>query len=352
MISDYFFHLVISGLIVFIICGLIIFSSSWHGKFTNDLSVGVQKFHTRPTPRIGGLGILLGILLPIFLQNIFTNEFKYLIAVSLIPFLIGFNEDIRKNTSVKARLIAIVVATYLAIELTQVTLNRVDIAVIDHYLSYWPLAVFITIIAITGFTNSINILDGFNGLSSGVTLIAIGFLCILAKQTHDEELFIFGLIFSGSLIGFMFWNFPFGKIFLGDGGAYFIGFLTGWFALMLPIRNPEISPWVCLLICGYPVVEVLYSIYRRLKNKMAPSDADIFHMHSLIRTRLIESMKLQFPDWFKNSLVAPPIWCSSFLLGFIALNLFNRSILLLALFLCFCVAYHFVYSALNRPPHE
>ena len=100
-----------------------------------------------------------------------------------------------------------------------------------------------------------------------------------------EDYFIFNIsILSISIfIGFLFVNFPFGLIFLGDSGAYFGGFLLSAIAIMLPSRNPEISSWVSFLICLYPITETLFSIYRKLRRKgHHPSKPDGVHLHMLI----------------------------------------------------------------------
>jgi UDP-N-acetylmuramyl pentapeptide phosphotransferase/UDP-N-acetylglucosamine-1-phosphate transferase len=73
---------------------------------------------------------------------------------------------------------------------------------------------------------------------------------------------------ASSVLGFMLLNYLFGKIFLGDAGTYFVGFLVPWTALLLPMCNEEISPWASLLVCAYPIVEVLYSIVRRMKARL------------------------------------------------------------------------------------
>jgi UDP-N-acetylmuramyl pentapeptide phosphotransferase/UDP-N-acetylglucosamine-1-phosphate transferase len=151
-------------------------------------------------------------------------------------------------------------------------------------------------------------------------------------------------------LGFMLLNYPFGKIFLGDAGAYFVGFLVAWVALLLPMRNEEISPWASLLVCAYPIVEVLYSMARRMKAQLKAGEPDNLHLHTLIKTRLVRRHLVDLPTWAKNAMVAPSIWFCSALLGILA-NLWVGHVLILALiFLGFVVIYHLIYEFLVNLP--
>lgn len=92
-----------------------------------------------------------------------------------------------------------------------------------------------------------------------------------------------GLLMAAIVAGFFVVNFPFGKLFLGDAGAYFAGYLVATLAVMLPARNPEVSPWVSLLILGYPVTETVVSMVLRLRDKgVHPSEPDAAHLHHIV----------------------------------------------------------------------
>jgi UDP-N-acetylmuramyl pentapeptide phosphotransferase/UDP-N-acetylglucosamine-1-phosphate transferase len=143
--------------------------------------------------------------------------------------------------------------------------------------------------------------------------------------------------------GFMVLNYPFGKIFIGDGGAFFLGFMVGQIAILLPMRNPEVSPWASLLICAYPVVEVLYSMYRRICNKKSTGTPDDQHLHTLIKTKLI---RVYFPDLSlnrRNALVAPLIWAMVAALGVVAVVWGEHLSVLVVSFGLFVLAYHLTY---------
>jgi UDP-N-acetylmuramyl pentapeptide phosphotransferase/UDP-N-acetylglucosamine-1-phosphate transferase len=83
-------------------------------------------------------------------------------------------------------------------------------------------------------------------------------------------------------------NYPFGRLFLGDGGAYFLGFWVSEMAVLLLVRHPSVNAWQILAICAYPVIEVMFSIYRRrFIKKVSPGSPDALHLHALVFRRLV-----------------------------------------------------------------
>ena len=150
-------------------------------------------------------------------------------------------------------------------------------------MSYYLISIALTIFCISGITNSVNIIDGFNGLASGSTVIMMFAFLFLGFVTKDSVVFSLSIIFILSHIGFFIFNFPFAKIFLGDGGAYFSGFYLSIIAILLPERNPDISPWVSFLICSYPIFETVISMLRKQKRKGHHfSKPDKLHLHMLV----------------------------------------------------------------------
>ena len=125
----------------------------------------------------------------------------------------------------------------------------------------------ITMLISSGIANAFNIIDGVNGFSAGVALIiafVLGYVC----QTYNEpNLSYFCYMIAVAIIPFLLFNFPYGFIFLGDAGAYTLGHLLSWVAIILMYRHPEISAWAILLIFFWPATETLLSIYRRFMSK-------------------------------------------------------------------------------------
>ena len=151
----------------------------------------------------------------------------------------------------------------LAWWITDYSLTRVDIWGVDWLLGFTLVSALFTAFAVGGVSNSINIIDGFNSLAGMTsTLACIGY-GLIAWQLGDTQLAKVALVLAACVFGFFWVNWPFGKIFLGDGGSYFIGFSLAWVAVMLIERDPSVSAFAALVVCVHPVTEVLFSIYRR-----------------------------------------------------------------------------------------
>jgi UDP-N-acetylmuramyl pentapeptide phosphotransferase/UDP-N-acetylglucosamine-1-phosphate transferase len=142
-----------------------------------------------------------------------------------------------------------------------------------------------------GVAHSINIIDGLNGLASGVCLIALLALGYVAFLVGDSEILLLSGLASGAVLGFRVWNYPSGRIFCGDGGAYFLGAFVALISALLVNRHPQVSAWFPLLLVLYPVWETLFSAYRRriLRGRPATS-ADKLHMHTLFYKRVKQPM--------------------------------------------------------------
>jgi len=286
------------GVASLLICLLIVWTKHLHGSHTLDSDAGIQKVHEEPTPRVGGIAILISAALGASLapREVAVILWPMLIA-SLPAFLIGAIEDLFKRDRVRERMIATFASGVLAWWLTGISLTRIGIPPLDVLLALTPVSVLFTAFALSGVANSINIIDGFNGLASGTVLLCLSALGLIAFQAADAEMAKVCFVLAGSIFGFMLVNYPKGKIFLGDGGAYLLGFLLGWVAVLVATRNPHhVSPWAPLLACGYPVLEVLFSMLRRRARTLELGGADRLHLHSLLWGRVAR-------NWFARSSV-------------------------------------------------
>lgn len=272
----------------FVFCLLLVLTKQWHGVYTIDSSIGIQKFHTLPTPRIGGVPIVLGLIVA---WGKAPEEVKQLLTPILIAglpaFLFGVAEDLTKRVSVLQRLLATMASGLLAWWITDYSLTRLDIWGLDWLLSFTMISVIFTVFAVGGVANSINIIDGFNGLAGIISTLAFIGYALIAWQVGDITLASTSLVLAASILGFFWVNWPMGKIFLGDGGSYFIGFSLAWVAVMLIERNSGVSAFAALLVCVHPVTEVLFSIYRRRTKQANLGHPDRLHFHSLVRQRYV-----------------------------------------------------------------
>lgn len=276
------------GVTCFGVSVLIVLTKRLHGSVTMDFNQGVQKFHTNPTPRVGGIPVVFGLSVSWFASS---PEIKHILTPLLIAglpaFLFGLAEDITKRVGVLARLLATMASGLLAWWLTDYSLSRVDVWGIDWLLKYTLISVVFTSFAVGGVANSINIIDGFNGLASTMATLAFTGFAVIAWSVGDSTLASVAIILSACIWGFFWVNWPFGKLFLGDGGSYFIGFALAWVAVLLIERNSTVSPFAALLICIHPVSEVLLSMFRRKIKKMNPGHPDRLHFHSIIKQRYV-----------------------------------------------------------------
>jgi len=300
---------------------LIVATKRWHGAFSMDGTAGVQKFHTLPTPRIGGLAILAGALaaflaIPDTPTGLETSHLLLLLLTGAVPaFAAGIVEDITKKVSVQVRLLATAASGLLAALLTGYWISSVQVPGLDWLLSFAPLGILFTAFAVAGIANSVNIIDGFNGLASGVVLLMLLTLAFIAYQAGDLVVLNLALISAAVVLGFMLVNYPRGYVFLGDAGAYTLGYWVALLAVALVVRNPlDVSPWAMLLVCGYPFIETLFSIYRRAsrKRRHSPGAPDASHLHSLIYRRVVSRQLIPgAPAWKRNAYTSPFLWVYS-----------------------------------------
>jgi len=331
-------------------CIFIVLTQRLHGHITFDHADGVQKFHTTPVPRIGGVGLYLGLVVAWALarENVHDTLEPMLIA-GLPALAMGLAEDLTRQVSVRTRLLATTASGVLICVVTGSALDHLDIPLIDDALALPTVAVVFTGFAIGGLANSINLIDGFNGLAGGTLAACSAAFAVMAAAVGDAELACTAALLAAATLGFWLVNFPLGKIFLGDGGAYFGGFALAWIAVELPMRNPSISPWQSLLICAYPVIETLYSMLRRLVTHQSPGAPDARHLHSLLMTCWVAPRLPGKPRWLQHSLVSLPLWALATTSALLGLGLAHHPTehLVLAFGAVF-LAYHLLYRALVR----
>lgn len=347
--------LAISCLISLLFTLLIVRYNHLHAHITSDSDLsGVQKFHTIPVPRVGGVAIILGILFALTIINFETTEVGLLLIVSALPaFLIGLAEDITKKVGVRIRLLATFSSAGLAGYLLNAWLNSVQIFGIDNLMLTYPLvAIAITCFAVGGVANCFNIIDGYNGLSAMVAVIILSGITYVAFQVSDYSIMIAALAMIGGVLGFLVFNYPRGLIFLGDGGAYLIGFWIAELSVLLTSRHSEVSKWFPLLLCFYPIFETLFSIYRRvIIKKTHPGKPDAFHLHQLIYRRIVRSTDKRDDsshNWQRNALTSPYLWALT-IFSVIPAILFWRDHILLKIFtVLFAFTYIYIYVSIVR----
>ncbi len=329
-----------------------------HEHITADHNVdGIQKFHHLPVPRIGGLGLIFG-LAGAFGFHFFKNQevgvFGLILLISAFPaFLFGFMEDVTKRIGIKIRFLAIISSSILAGSFLGSWLTSLQIFGIDDLMFTYPwFAIAITCFAVTGVTNSFNIIDGYNGLSAMVGFIILGGVAYVGFQLQDFEIMTAALAMMGAILGFFVFNYPRGLIFLGDGGAYLIGFWIATLSVLLTSRHLEVSKWFPLLLCAYPIFETLFTIYRRIIiRRTHPGMPDANHLHQMIYSRVVRwavgSTKSQ-DMLIRNSLTAPYLWLLTTVAVIPAVLFWDNVWMLRGFALLFFVLYVFLYKKIVR----
>jgi UDP-GlcNAc:undecaprenyl-phosphate GlcNAc-1-phosphate transferase len=258
-----------------------------------------QSVHTSPTPRVGGLAIALGILSGALLSG--DDIFAALLWSVLPIFVVGLLEDLGPDTPPSLRLGVASLSAVLAIYVLGVDIHRLDLAAADWLLGIPLIAMGFSVFASAGMTHAMNLVDGLNGLSSAVVVTIMSAFGYVAWSFGHSDLLFMSLTICVAFFGFMCVNFPHGKIFLGDAGAYSVGHLIAWNAILLLNREPEISAWGILLIVLWPVLDTVFALVRRFVTGYSIATPDRMHYHHvLMRMVLIatpKSIGISKPHW-------------------------------------------------------
>lgn len=314
----------------------IIFFNNYHLHLTGDCEfAGIHKNHTLLVPRIGGVSIFLALCVGagVCVYKDASNRGFYIYLLASFPFFIlGLVEDLTKRLSIKTRFILIVIFSFATVTYFNAHITKVDVAPLDYLLTYPLFSIALTVFSIAGLVNAYNIIDGFHGLSSMIGIMALGSLGILAHLYGDEKILSICIYGVAAILGFVFFNYPKGLIFLGDGGAYLIGFTVGILTIFLISKNSEISPWVAILINIYPITETIFTIYRRkFKKNKNPGIADRLHLHSLLFRRSSTKSGMEISITKRNSTTSIYVWLFS-LNGIVPAILFANSTRILVFF--------------------
>lgn len=323
-----------------------------------DHDSGQQKFHQQVTPRVGGLAIYGSFWLLTLVAVEDTQLWLFVFIASFPVFVLGLLEDISKKIATHWRFLGSLASGLLFCFFTATVLARLGIPGLENLWQFFQahlpwLVVGLTVIMITGVSQAFNVIDGYNGLMSGYALIVALALGSLSLWLNDIFLANLYFILAASLLGFLVFNYPLGKIFCGDGGAYFIGFLLAVLTLLLVKRQETVSPWLPLVLLAYPVVDTVFSLLRRkFSMNKAIDQPDALHLHSLVFRRISKRFFSKRSLLWQNSAVAPFFWGQALLLALWALPFYSASLYLLFLFIAYTIFYVLCYWLLLKRPRN
>ena len=275
----------------FSICAGLIIMQPWLQRFLRDRGdlLSVQCSHVRVTPRVGGLGVVAATLVALlFLIPEHRQGFFAVFAVSLVPvFLAGLAEDLGWRVTASGRLCAAAASAVLAIALLQMWVPPVGLPVFDAILSIAPLAILITVLWSTGVCHAFNLIDGVNGFMGAQGLLIAAGLTFVAHQAGAAGFAYVASALVPALLGFLLLNWPLGRIFMGDAGAYTVGHVLVWLAIGLAWYSPEVSALALALMFFWPVADTFLAIGRRMRHGRPVGAPDRLHFHQLVMRALL-----------------------------------------------------------------
>jgi len=248
----------------------------------------VRKVHAAVTPRIGGVAIVFAMLTTTGLILALDNgvgeavrgirtQLVGLIVASILIFVSGLIDDVR-NLPARAKL-AFQIGAALLVCAFGVRIEEIDISqdmVVHFGLLSWPITVF----WIVGITNAVNLIDGLDGLAAGISAIACGVIAVFAFHTGQVVMGILMIALLGSLTGFLFFNFNPAKVFMGDCGSLFLGFVLATTSVMCVSKTAMVVGLALpMLALGIPIFDTLFSMLRRILERRSCFAPDRGHIH-------------------------------------------------------------------------
>jgi len=237
-----------------------------------------RKVHSRIMPRLGGLAIYLAFLIGLL---ILRPESQYTLAIVLgatVIVITGVLDDMYE-ISAKAKMLGQLLAAIIIVFFGGIQIEFINLPFNDGQLDFGFLSIPFTIVWIIGITNAVNLIDGLDGLAAGVSTIAFITLAGMAMIMGNGFVIAIAAILACATIGFLFYNFHPAKIFMGDTGALFLGFMIAVLSL-LGFKNITVVSFIIpVIMLGVPISDTFFAIVRRYRNKQKWSDPDKSHLH-------------------------------------------------------------------------
>ena len=301
---------------LFIQLAIFLFISYLRKKGIESNYSALQKIHNGEVPRVGGLLFMSSFFIThIFIDVNYLSLILPLSIGSLIIFIFSFYEDLKQSLSPVFRLLVLFLGSLIFISFTK--LPDINITLLNFANDQSFIKAILFILSLMLLMNGFNFIDGLNGLSSFNFFSILLSIIYIGHFYNDDVLVNITLsIFIISIIIFSF-NFPFGKIFLGDSGSYIYALFSGALIIFLFERNSQLPTLLAMVILAYPITEMIFSILRKLFNKYSPLKPDLKHLHHLVFKRTNGSLKTR-----NNlaSLLMLPFCFTPFLITYMSLN--------------------------------
>jgi UDP-GlcNAc:undecaprenyl-phosphate/decaprenyl-phosphate GlcNAc-1-phosphate transferase len=339
------------------VLGLAVIGAARKWNLGADNHAGVQRFHTHWVPRLGGVPIFVALALWILLvvdeiQPDFQRTLLWVLCL-LPAFIVGLLEDLTQKVGSWPRLLTTMGGAGLAWWLLNTQVVRLGLPPLDSWLAATPIAsLLITMLFVGGAAHSVNIIDGYNGLASSYALVVLLAILIVAGQVGDMKLLYTTVGAIAATLGFFVLNFPGGRMFLGDSGAYLLGTVIAFLLTILVYRNLQVSPMFAAVLLVYPVWETLFSMYRKkILRGTSPMQPDGLHLHMLLYKRLVRTninLGSGKRTIYMNSATTLYAMALSVITAVLAISLWQNTFALFCAFALFIVGYVSLYFSLVR----
>ena len=279
----------------FLLClGLIFLDKKAAASGDVNLRQTPQTLHQKSISRFGGVAVIVSISLVLMMAGYgWSNSLYFQVGIVTLPaFFIGFLDDLKVNIKPMIRLIFLLPVPIMYFYYFELKVLNLDLGVLDNFLEFEALALLFLCFAIIGMTNAFNLIDGINGQLGSYLISILLALNIVEFATGNpvfqiaDEFRLYTNLLLGALLGFLVLNFPFGKIFMGDAGAYFLGSIVCWGLIYAHLENGN-SPWAVMCLLVYPFTDLAFSVIRR--KFVTGGDAmqpDAEHLHHVIYKRM------------------------------------------------------------------
>ena len=286
------------GVIAFIVSYILTPYMARVGKKQNMVDMpGHRKIHEEAIPNLGGIVIFFGFLLSLLFVIKIEGQFRALLIGGIIILLLGVIDDIA-NLSPKHKFViqmipALILIIYNSDLINNFVANQLKSFDLLGYLLY-PILIF----WIVGVTNSINLIDGLDGLACGVSLIALVTFLFLGLRQNLEALSFISIALMGSMLAFLKFNFYPAKIFLGDSGSTLAGFILASVGALWVLNSENaFFVFIPVIILALPIFDTLFAIWRRYQEHHPIFQADRGHLHHRLLARGISHKNVVFILW-------------------------------------------------------
>ena len=246
-----------------------------------DVPKDARRMHKVPIPRLGGLAIFIGFMVSILLFVKITPEMKSILLGAAIIVVLGVVDDIMALPAMLKFVVQIIAA---AIPATHgVVIQAFSNPNIFSKNLYWVLgwlSIPVTILWIVAITNAVNLIDGLDGLANGVSAISATTMLVIALLASEGQVAIVLAALVGACVGFMPYNMNPAKMFMGDTGATFLGYILATMSIQGLFKYYAVISFVVpFLILGLPIFDTAFAFIRRIANGQSPMHADRSHIH-------------------------------------------------------------------------